>query len=208
MDWLVPAIRLLADLGGWAPVVFILVYAATTVALAPAFPLALVGGAIFGLWRGTLYVYLGALLGTSAVYFLGVPLARTRLLRRIRRARHVAAVRQALAGREGVWIMFLLRLSPLVPYNVLNYALALSGVRFRDYTVASVGMLPTIVMYTYYGKVIGDVAVVAAGIAPPRGVFYYVMLVVGLTATVAATTVITRAARRAMQADSARSLSR
>lgn len=206
MDWLAPVIRLLADFGAWAPAVFILIYAATTVALAPAFPLALVAGAIFGLWRGTVYVYLGALLGTSAVYFLGAPLARTRLLRRVQRDRRVVAVRQALAGREGVWIMFLLRLSPLVPYNVLNYALALCGVRFRDYTIASVGMIPTIVMYTYYGKVIGDVAVVAAGVAPPRGLAYYAMLVVGLIATVVATTAITRAARHAMRADPVRSL--
>ena len=65
--------------------------------------------------------------------------------------------------------MFLLRLSPLVPYNLLNYALALSGVAYRDYLLASVGMLPAIIMYTYYGKVVGDVAALAAGVAPPRG---------------------------------------
>ncbi len=94
--------------------------------------------------------------------------------------------------------MFLLRLSPLVPYNLLNYALALSGVRYRDYMLASVGMLPAIVMYVYYGKVVGDVAALAAGVAPPRGPEYYVLLAVGLLATVVATTMITRAARRAI----------
>jgi hypothetical protein len=57
MDWLAPAVQLVGGLGAWAPVVFILVYAATTVTLAPAFPQALVGGALFGLWQGTVYVY-------------------------------------------------------------------------------------------------------------------------------------------------------
>ena len=52
---------------------------------------------------------------------------------------------------------------------MLNYALALSGVRYRDFVVALVGMLPAIVMYVYYGKVVGDVATLAAGVAPPRG---------------------------------------
>jgi uncharacterized membrane protein YdjX (TVP38/TMEM64 family) len=94
--------------------------------------------------------------------------------------------------------MFLLRLSPLVPYNFLNYALALSGVRYRDFLIASIGMIPAIVMYVYYGKVVGDVALLAAGVAPPRGPEYYVLLGTGLIATVAATTMITRAARKAM----------
>ena len=87
----------------------------------------------------------------------------------------VAAVRHAVAG-GGVRIMFLLRLSPLVPYSVLNYALALSGVRYADFVVALLGMIPAIVLYTYYGKVVGDVAALAAGVSPPRGVEYYLLL--------------------------------
>jgi uncharacterized membrane protein YdjX (TVP38/TMEM64 family) len=115
------------------------------------------------------------------------------------RDRRVAAVRHAVAG-QSVWIMFLLRLSPLVPYSLLNYALALAGVRYRDYALATIGMFPAIVMYTYYGKVVGDVAAIAAGVAPPRGPEYYVMLTAGLVATLIATTTITRAARRAIDA--------
>jgi uncharacterized membrane protein YdjX (TVP38/TMEM64 family) len=110
----------------------------------------------------------------------------------------VAAVRHAVTG-EGAWVMFLLRLSPAVPFVLLNYALALSGARYRDYLVASVGMLPAIVVYVYYGKVAGDVARVAAGVVPPRGPEYYVLLAVGLAATVAATHAITKAARKAMK---------
>jgi uncharacterized membrane protein YdjX (TVP38/TMEM64 family) len=96
-------------------------------------------------------------------------------------------------------VMFLLRLSPLVPYNLLNYALALSGVRYRDFVVALVGMVPAIVMYAYYGKVVGDVAALAAGVAPPRGVEYYVLIAVGLVAVVISTTIVTRAARKAIR---------
>jgi uncharacterized membrane protein YdjX (TVP38/TMEM64 family) len=96
--------------------------------------------------------------------------------------------------------MFLLRLSPLVPFVQLNYALVLSGVRYRDYLIATVGMWPTIVMYVYYGKVAGDIAALAAGVAPKRGAEYYVLLVVGLVATIVATTMVTRAAKKAMAA--------
>jgi uncharacterized membrane protein YdjX (TVP38/TMEM64 family) len=198
MDWLTPLIRQLADLGRWGPVLFIAAYIVASIVMAPAFLLTFAAGAVFGLWRGTLIVYVGAVLGSSAVFALAAPLARSRVLRWVDRDARMAAARRAVIDRSA-WIMFLLRLSPLVPYNLVNYAFALSGVRYRDFLLASVGMLPAIVMYVYYGKVVGDVTLLAAGVAPPRGPEYYVLLAVGLVATVVATTGITRAARAAIR---------
>lgn len=197
MDWLEALVQRLADLGAWGPVLFIGIYILAAITLAPAFLLTFSSGAVFGLWRGTMLTYIGAVLGASAVYALAAPLARWRVLRWIDRDPRVAATRRAVV-KDSAWIMFLLRLSPLVPYNLLNYALALSGVTFRDYLLATVGMIPAIVMYAYYGKVAGDVTRIAAGVAPARGTEYYVMLVIGLLATVAATHLIARAARKAM----------
>ena len=133
------------------------------------------------------------------MYFVAGKLVRSRVISWLDRDPRVAAVRRAVA-EQGVWIMFLLRLSPLVPFVQLNYALVLSGVRYRDYLIATVGMWPTIVMYVYYGKVVGDVAALAAGVAPERGPEYYVLLALGLVATIVATTMVTRAAKRAMAA--------
>ena len=197
MDWLAAVVLRLAELGPWAPVLFIALYVAAAVTLAPAFLLTVAAGALFGVWRGTLIVFVGAVLGASAVYALSVRMTKLRLLAWLDRDPRVAGVRRAVAG-EGARVQFLLRLSPLVPFNLLNYALGLSHVRYRDFLIASVGMLPAIVMYTYYGKVVGDVAALAAGVAPPRGIEYYALLVVGLAATIVSTTLITRAARRAM----------
>src|SRR5215216_3687640 len=197
MTWLGAIILRIAALGAWAPVLFIVTYVAAAITLAPAFLLTFAAGAVFGLWRGTILVYIGAVLGSSAVFGLAAPLARSRFLRWLDRDARVAAVRQAIVG-DAVWVMFLLRLSPLVPYVLLNYALALSGVRYRDFLVATVGMLPAIVMYVYYGKIVGDVAKIAAGVAPQRGAEYWILIAVGLVATIVATTMITRAARRAI----------
>lgn len=197
MDWLAPVVLKLTDLGPWAPVLFVLIYIAAAVTLAPAFFLTVAAGAMFGVWRGSVIVFIGASLGASAVYALASPLGRSSLMQRLTRDPRVAAVRAAVAG-EGARVMFLLRLSPLVPYNILNYALALSGVRYADFVVALLGMIPAILMYTYYGKVVGDVAALAAGVAPPRGREYYALLVVGLIAIIVSTTMITRAARRAI----------
>lgn len=198
MDWLAPVVMSLTQLGPWAPVLFVLLYVAAALTLAPAFFLTVAAGAMFGVWRGSVIVFIGASLGSSAVFALASPLARSRWMQRVTRNPHVAAVRAAVVG-EGAWVMFLLRLSPFVPYNILNYALALSGVRFRDFVVALLGMIPAIIMYTYYGKVVGDVAALAAGVSPPRGLEYYVLLVVGLIAIAVSTTMITRAARRAIE---------
>jgi uncharacterized membrane protein YdjX (TVP38/TMEM64 family) len=197
MDWLAPVVLKIADLGPWGPVLFILLYVAAAITLAPAFFLTVAAGALFGVWRGSIIVFIGASLGASAVWAVGLPLSRSRLMARVTRDRRVAAVREAVAG-EGAWLMFLLRLSPLVPFNILNYALALSGVRYSDFAIALVGMIPAIVMYTYYGKVVGDVAALAAGVSAPRGPEYWALLALGLVAIVVSTTMITRAARRAV----------
>ena len=166
--------------------------------MAPAFVLSVAAGALFGVWRGSLLVFVSATLGAMAAYGVARAVTGTRFVKWVMRDRRVEVVRRAVAHRS-VWVQFLLRLSPIVPYVLLNYALGFSRVRIRDFLVACFGMIPTIVMYVYYGRVVGDVAKIAAGVAPPRGREYYVLLVVGLMATVVATMVITRAARRAIE---------
>jgi uncharacterized membrane protein YdjX (TVP38/TMEM64 family) len=90
-------------------------------------------------------------------------------------------------------------LSPVVSYVLLNYVLGISRVRFRDYLVGSIGMLPTITAYVYAGKIAGDLASLAGGAAAPRGPLWYASLALGLAATVAATALVARAARRAVE---------
>jgi len=204
MDWLAPVVLKLTQVGPWAPVLFTLIYIVAAVTLAPAFFLTVAAGAMFGVWRGSAIVFIAASLGASVVYALGSRLAKLTWMQRVTRDPRVAAVQAAIRS-ESLWIMFLLRLSPLVPYNILNYALALSGVRYVDFLIALIGMIPAIIMYTYYGKVVGDVAALAAGVSPPRGPEYYALLAAGLIAIIASTTMITRAARRAMERQQQRS---
>jgi len=198
MKWLGDLLVRVGELGAWGPVLFTLLYVAAAVTMAPAFLLSVAAGAMFGVWRGSALVFISATLGALAAYGVARSLTETRLVQWVLRDRRVEMVRRAVV-RKGWWVQFLLRLSPIVPYVLLNYALGLSRVRVRDFVVACVGMIPTIVMYAYYGRVVGDVAKIAAGVAPPRGKEYYTLLVIGLVATVLATMVITRAARRAIE---------
>lgn len=187
----------LDQLGPWATVAFVAAYAMATVLLLPGSILTLVGGALFGLVRGTLLVLLGATLGASAAFLVARHLARRLVERRLASNPTFAAV-DAATAREGLKIVFLLRLSPIFPFNLLNYALGLTRVRWRDFLLASIGMLPGTLLYTYYGKVIGDVAMAASGARVPHDVAYWSVLALGLFATAIAAAVVTRAAKRAL----------
>jgi len=185
-------------LGAWAPLAFIAGYVVATIAFVPGTVLTLAAGAIFGLLEGTVYVFAGATLGACAAFLVARHLARDLVAHRIARNARFATLVGAVA-REGRTIVFLLRLSPVFPFNVLNYALGLTDVAFKDYAIGCVGMLPGTLLYVYYGKLAGDVAAAAGGAAPQRGVAAYLVLGLGLAATIAVTTIITRAARRALR---------
>jgi uncharacterized membrane protein YdjX (TVP38/TMEM64 family) len=186
-------------LGAWGPAVFIAGYVLATIAFVPGVVLTLAAGAIFGLLEGIVYVFVAATLGASAAFLVGRYLARAAVERRLAANPRFAAIDRAV-GAEGWKIVFLLRLSPVFPFNFLNYALGLTRVRFADYLTASVGMLPGTVLYVYSGKLIGDVSALAGGAAVEKGTGYWVVLILGLVATVAVTTVVTRTARRALRA--------
>ena len=186
-------------LGGWAPIVYVLGYVVATVAFLPGSLLTLGAGAVFGLVQGTLLVLVGATLGAAAAFLVSRYAARGLVERRLAGNRRFAAIDRAI-GADGRRIVFLLRLSPAIPFNLLNYALGLTRVRFGDFVLASAGMVPGTLLYVYYGKVAGDVARLAGG-APTqqRGAGYYVVLALGLAATVLAAALVTRTARRALE---------
>ena len=184
-------------LGAWGPAAFIAGYALAVVAFAPASLLTLAGGAIFGVGAGVAYVFAAAVIGSSLAFLISRYLARTAIERRLAGNEKFAAIDRAV-GQQGRWIVFLLRLSPAFPFNLLNYALGLTSVRFADYLAASVGMLPGTLLYVYSGKAVGDVAALAGGAAPERGASDYAVLGVGLLATAVVTVLVTRIARRAL----------
>jgi len=194
----VPQFAIWVDrLGIWGPIVFIVGYAAATVAFVPGSVLTLAAGAVFGLGKGVLYVFVAAVLGSSAAFLVSRHLARAVIEQRLAGNARFAAIDRAVSA-QGRKIVFLLRLSPVFPFNLLNYALGLTNVRFVDYLVASVGMIPGTLVYVYYGKLAGDVAALAGGAAVQKGAAYYAVLVLGLTATVLVTALVTRTARRAL----------
>jgi uncharacterized membrane protein YdjX (TVP38/TMEM64 family) len=184
-------------LGFWGPAVFVLGYAIAVVAFVPASLLTLGAGAIFGIVDGVIYVFVAATIGSCLAFLVSRYLARSAVEKMLDGKPKFSAIDRAVKA-EGLKIVFLLRLTPIVPFNLLNYALGLTRVRFTDYAIASVGMLPGTLLYVYSGKLAGDIAAVAGNPAAARGWGYYCVLALGLVATLAVTMVVTRSARRAL----------
>jgi uncharacterized membrane protein YdjX (TVP38/TMEM64 family) len=183
--------------GALGPLVFVAGYAVAVVCFAPASILTLVAGAIFGVVEGTVYVFTAASAGACLAFLVARHAARGLIERRIAGDPRFAAIDRAI-GREGRRIVLLLRLSPAIPFNLLNYALGLTRVRFADYAVACIGMLPGTLAYVYSGSLLGGVAAAAGGAPLERGLAQQALFAAGLVATIAATVVVTRTARRAL----------
>jgi uncharacterized membrane protein YdjX (TVP38/TMEM64 family) len=179
--------------------IFIGVYAIATVLLAPGAILTIGAGFAFGLWKGFLAVSAGATLGASLAFLVARFIARDKVEAIAKRNEKFRKIDNAI-GKQGAKLVFLLRLSPVIPFNLSNYFYGLTGVRFWPYVLASwVGMMPGTLLYVYIGTV-GKVAVsAAAGEAMKRGWQYWTFLSVGLAATIAATIWVTKIARDALK---------
>ena len=132
--------------------IYIALYVVATVCLLPGLILTISAGAIFGLPAGVALASVGSLLGATAAFFVGRTFARDWIGQKIAAWPRFRALDRAL-GARGFWIVLLTRLSPLFPFNLLNYAYGISSVRPRDYVLASwIGMFPATVLYVYAGS--------------------------------------------------------
>jgi uncharacterized membrane protein YdjX (TVP38/TMEM64 family) len=193
--WLVAALEWIRGLGPWAPLIFVLLYIVACVLLLPGSVLTLGAGAVFGVVRGFPIVWVSATLGATAAFLVGRYLVRDWVARTIAPNPKFQAIDAAVA-QEGWKIVALMRLSPVIPFNLLNYAFGATRVSLRDYVLASaLGMLPGTAMYAYLGSVAGELAGGAARARTPAEWTFYAA---GLLATVGVTVYLTRLARAAL----------
>lgn len=191
LDWV-------AGLGTWGPFIFIAIYIVACVLFIPGSILTLGAGVLFGVVKGSAIVSVAATLGASCAFLVGRYFAREWVANKIDGNPRFKAIDEAVA-REGWKIVGLVRLSPIFPFNLLNYAFGLTQVSLRDYFFASwIGMMPGTVMYVYIGSLAGDLARLGAGERDRTGA-EWALYVVGLIATVAVTVYVTKLARKALE---------
>jgi uncharacterized membrane protein YdjX (TVP38/TMEM64 family) len=183
-------------LGVAGALIFIAVYALAAVLFLPGAIFTIAAGLVYGIAGGTAVALAGATLGAGLAFLAARYLVRGRIEEFARKNSKFGALDDAI-GDEGWKIVGLLRLSPLIPFNVSNYFYGLTSIGFWPYLVAScVGMLPGTLLYAYLGA-IGQAGLEGGnkGYSPLKWTF----LGIGLLATIAVTVFVSRVAKKALQ---------
>jgi uncharacterized membrane protein YdjX (TVP38/TMEM64 family) len=197
-DWLLAVVESIRGSGASGVAIFAAAYVVATVLLLPGSVLTAGAGFAYGPLWGTLLVSPVSVAAATLAFVLGRTVARAWIARRIAGSPRFAAIDEAI-GESGFKIVLLLRLSPLFPFNLLNYALGLTRLSLRDYVVASaLGMLPGTILYVYLGSLVTSASELAAGGREGAGASRSVLYWGGLAATVGVTWLLTRSARRAL----------
>lgn len=139
----------LKKMGIWAPIIYIILYTIGTILILPSTPLNLSGGTLFGIWWGTLWTTVAAIV--AAV----VSFAFTRTIGRDYIAKKLAGRWEAIDAemrQGGLFYMFAIRLLPIIPYGIVNFAAGLTSIRFRDYFIGTtLGTVPGILPFVMMG---------------------------------------------------------
>jgi len=185
------------NLGFWGPIAFIIIYNLATILFIPGSLLTLGAGVIFGVLWGSIYVSIGSIFGATFSFLIGRYLARDWVAKKLESYEKFKAIDQAV-GEEGWKIVGLTRLSPIFPFNLLNYAFGLTNVSLKDYFLASwIGMLPGTILYVYVGSLVGSLAQLGMG-ERSRTPVEWLLYGIGLIATVIVTIYITKIAQNAL----------
>ena len=167
-------------------------------ALFPGLPLTLGAGFLYGAIIGTLVVSPASVAGATLAFLIARYVARDWVTRRLKKYPQAAAIDRAIE-KNGFKAVVLLRLQPVLPFNILNYALGLTSIRLRDYMLASwIGMFPATVLYVYLGSVMNDISDLLRG-RPNSGIAGRLLLWGGLAAIVVLVWWLGRIAKKALR---------
>ena len=191
-DWIRSFITWVQQLGPIGVVVFIAAYALATVLFLPGWIFTVGAGLVYGIIGGTLVALTGAVIGATLAFIVARYFLRKNIEEYTKRNPRFKAIDDAI-GKNGWKIIGLLRLSPLIPFNLSNYFYGITSVSLKAYVaVSAIGMIPGTLLYAYLGA-IGKAGI--SGEKTQHSVAQYVLLGVGLVATIAVTILVSRIAR-------------
>jgi uncharacterized membrane protein YdjX (TVP38/TMEM64 family) len=130
-----------------ARLIYVAVYIVGTVALLPGTVLSFAGAVLFGPYEGTLYTWVGATIGATLAFLMARLLGRG-FVERLFGGRF-AAFDQRIR-EHGFTGLLIIRLLPLFPFNAVNFGCGLTGIRLRDYVLATaIGIVPGTFVYQF-----------------------------------------------------------
>jgi uncharacterized membrane protein YdjX (TVP38/TMEM64 family) len=139
----------LETMGLWAPVIYIVLYTLGTLLILPSTPLNLTGGAIFGIWWGTFWTAIAALVAAIAAFIFTRTIGRKWVSQKL--AGRWSAV-DAEICQGGLFYLFAIRLLPIIPYGIVNFVAGLTSIKFKDYVIGTLlGTLPGVLPFVMMG---------------------------------------------------------
>lgn len=136
--------------GIWAPIAYVVLYVIATILVLPSTVLNLTGGAVFGPWFGTLWTSVGAILAAIAAFAFTRTVGRQAVAKRLK-GRWQAMDAEIRQG--GVFYLFAIRLVPIMPYGLVNFAAGLTSVSFKDYLLGTaLGTIPSVLPFVLLGS--------------------------------------------------------
>lgn len=151
----------LHEVGAWAGPLYTLLFAILPGFFLPVIFLVFPAGAIFGLWQGIFYTLLGASINMAWMFLVSRYLLQDQVsyfLSKKLSPEWQDRIHKHSQGRGAFFFLFVLRVSPFVPYNLINYAYGITGMKLGDYMLSSIlGILPGTVVLLNLGNNIFDV---------------------------------------------------
>ena len=167
--------RWLEAMGIFAPIVYILLYTCGTLLILPSTPLNLTGGAIFGIWWGTLWTTIAALVAAIAAFAFTRTIGKEFVSRKLGKRWHTVDME---ISQGGMFYMFAIRLLPIIPYGIVNFVAGLTGIKFRDYLLGTLlGTLPGVLPFVMMGAGITELS--QGNILPLMAAFTLTGILVG-----------------------------
>ena len=187
------------DLGPMGPIVFTLGLSLAVVIMLPTPLIKVAAGAIFPFWIAAAANFVASILGGLIAFILGRWLFRESIQRSIMNDSRLRNIEYALTV-DAMKISILVRLSPLIPDEWLNYLMSATPVSLRVYMISNCSGIVYSLAYAYYGHALGRFALNSSGIeemsSTPMG---NALLVLGILASILATVVVTRASMKALR---------
>jgi uncharacterized membrane protein YdjX (TVP38/TMEM64 family) len=195
---IVHAMEAIQQAGWLGLLLFIGLYAAACLCFIPGSILTLAAGAVYGFWEGTLLVLAGNGLGALLSLLITRYLLRDWAKKQFAKNPRMRAIEEAVA-HDGWRIVLLTRLSPIMPYSLINYSLGLTRLSATRFLLATeLGAIPSTCIYVYIGTLIGDLAKIGPDLRHHRPLEWTIQGA-GLVLTIMITIYVTHIASQSLK---------
>lgn len=139
----------LESFGVLAPLIYILLFTFVPLTLFPDAVLAIAAGLVFGLYHGFIYTMIGAACGATLAFYIARKLGQGVVKRLIK---HDISIFNERVEKNGFFIILVLRLIPLLPFDVISYSAGFSKIRYQDFLIGTlIGIIPGVFVYSNLG---------------------------------------------------------